>query len=742
MKSKSVFFILSVLLLCQIAIAEESPNIRYSYPLSIGVDYIPLSPVTGIDHTTSVTSIEGRVRLPIPKFPMLQPFVLGGLAIYDVDTSDVPVILGGSLNSGASMPDYEQKNTWDHTHIFAGIGLGFSYRINKEFETGIEIFASAGQSTYPNRVVDSDGQWYPVGEWGFSAGANGKITLNPTYSFSIDVLPTFRYDMSLGNIDDFDGLYFGLGFAAHYRFGQDPDSPQTEVRALKFSIDDFPPVFAAMQKNYVEEPITYITLTNTEKSPLNNLEVNFDQAGYMDSPTLSYELEELAAGESVDVPVYASFNDAVFSTVDVIPLNGEILTTYEYRGQVVTQNRSVTFNLQDKNALIWDDDRKVAAFITPKDSAVRNFASFVADRSSDENTQLLPDQMEKAMQVYHALAALNLGYQSDPASPFVEARGNSLVIDTVSLPRETLARGTGDCDDITVLYNSMLESINVKSGIVTVPGHIYSAVDTGLKPREYKRIHPDRDMTLAFNESLWVLVEITMIGKKGFTEAWRKGMEQWHAYGDDERLRAIYTTANCQEKYKPVGLLETDIGLQYGDPEAFLEPYRRDRDKLGTDILQSIRFEAEKTNSPGNWNYLGVVSARLNRIAEAEIAFQKAATLAPSMLSPKVNLGGIYFLKEQYDQALKTYKSVESIIRDRNKSQSSLALKIYINIAKTLYALNQFDEIQAYMELAKNINPEETARYSYLSGSDSAMETGRAGAVSTEHEILFAEEVE
>ncbi|GAH68908.1 unnamed protein product, partial [marine sediment metagenome] len=29
---------------------------------------------------------------------------------------------------------------------------------------------------------------------------------------------------------------------------------------------------------------------------------------------------------------------------------------------------------------------------------------------------------------------------------------------------------------------------------------------------------------------LWVPVEITMIGKTGFLEAWRKGIEEWSAY--------------------------------------------------------------------------------------------------------------------------------------------------------------------------------------------------------------------
>ncbi|MDA3941602.1 MAG: hypothetical protein PF693_20225 [Spirochaetia bacterium] len=34
-------------------------------------------------------------------------------------------------------------------------------------------------------------------------------------------------------------------------------------------------------------------------------------------------------------------------------------------------------------------------------------------------------------------------------------------------------------------------------------------------------------MTISIDGELWVPVEITMIGKTGFLEAWRKGVEEW-----------------------------------------------------------------------------------------------------------------------------------------------------------------------------------------------------------------------
>ena len=737
-KKLAVGFLLLVFLTVT-AVGQESLNSYYRYPVSIGAGYHPLSPIGDVLRRATVNDISGRVRVPLPFMPALQPFALGGLVTFDSDEADDPTILGGVLDADAVMPDYDERDTWDHRNIFGGLGIGYAHRMTKEFEIGAEVYGGLSQSFYQQRVVTAAGAWYPVGELGLIVGVNGKISLNPSFNLSIDVVPSFRYDRSFGNLPDFDGLYFGLGFAAHYRFGQDPDAPQADVRALQFTLEEMPPVFAAMQKVYVDRPISYVTLLNAEADEVTDLVVEFYQAGYMDSPTLCAEIQSIPAGESIDVPIKASFSEAVFNTVDVIPLNGEIIATYFYRGNPVDQRRSVTFNLQDRNSLTWDDDRKVAAFITPKDSAVLNYASFVSESAGEENTDYLPDALEFAMQAYHALAALEIGYQSDPSSPFEEVQGNPVFIDSVSLPRETLKRGTGDCDDITVLFNTMLESVGVPSGIITIPGHIYSAVNTGFAPRDYARVHPDRDMTLVADETLWVLVEITLIGRAGFMDAWQTGMQQWHTYDNNEAVRNFYSTASCRLEYGPVGLQETDIGLQYGDPEEFLAGFRQDLNRLSDTILAPIRDEASRRNRPRTWNHTGVLAAQLKNYAVADDAFARAAQMDADYLSPRVNLGALRYLQGDYDGALSAFESAEAIV-SLGGATDETALAVYVNLAKTLHALGSYDEAADYLAMARGINPAEAARYSYVASADAS--GGRASSAADGPAILFVDEGE
>jgi tetratricopeptide (TPR) repeat protein len=689
--------------------SQESLTSFYNYPFSVGAGYQMLSPVAGVDRAANIVDLSAKVRVPLPGLPLLQPFAVLGLTSFDSEEGAAPIILGGSLNEGASEPSYDPRDTWDHQTVSFSLGMGYAQRLSREFELGAELSLGLEQSFFPQRVITAEGEWYPVGELGLAAGLSGKLSLNPSYNISIDITPAFRYRRSLGNLPDFDGLYFGLGFGGHYRFGEDPDSPRNDTRAIQFISSGVPEVFAAMQKVYIHTPITTVTLKNIEKNAVTNLEVSFNQAGYMDAPTLCAEIDFLEPGDSVEVPLLAGFNERVFTTIDVVPLSGEITVTYGYRGRTITQTRSVGMNLHDRNALIWDDDRKVAAFMTPKDSAVRNYASFVADRAREDRTDYLPKNLELAMQAYHALGALDMGYQSDPSSPFSEVKGGALALDTVSLPRETLMRGTGDCDDLTVLYNTMLESLNVPTGFVTIPGHIYSAVDTGLAPREYGRIHPDRNMTLVFQETLWILVEGTLVGRTDFLTAWKTGMEQWNRYSGDETVRALYSTRKSQEIYQPVGLQESDIGLQYGSADRFLAAFRKDRDALAAAILGSLKARVDQRETPQGWNLYGAAAARLGQYTAAENAFTRASRLDRTYLSPLVNLGSLKYLKKDYPGALTAFQSALKLI-DPVPEGDPRAASVLLNISLVLEAMDRSDEARSYVARAREADPQTVAQ--------------------------------
>ncbi|HUT65474.1 MAG TPA: hypothetical protein VMZ05_04920 [Spirochaetota bacterium] len=479
----------------------------------------------------------------------------------------------------------------------------------------------------------------------------GRISLNPSYNFSIDINPNIKYLVSLSPLKDFDGLIFGIGFTGHYRFGEDPDSPAAIIRSIRFGETKIAPLFAAMQSYYAKHPVGKISIMNTENQPVYDLKVSFYQAGYMDSPTPSASIPELNAGETKQIDILASFNEEVFRTECITPLTGEVIVTYTSNRRPAEQRQSVSYDLYDKTSLIWDDDRKVAAFITPADSALRNYTSFIRQTCKDDVIPSYCDKLQVAMQVFHALGEIGCMYQVDPTSPFTAVQENPMVVDSVSLPRDTLKRITGDCDDLTVLYCSLLETVGMETGFITVPGHIYACFNTKVPGREYKTVYPDRNMTINVDDELWVPIEITMIGKSGFLEACRKGIEEWIRYTDAPQKRGFYTTRSSQELYRPVGLKETDLGLQYGSRGAIVGRFRNEMGTLVDVIVNDYVRRAKESGKKEDYNRLGIRYAKFAQYPPAEDAFNRALYIDDRYLSTRVNLGNVCFLKGEYQRA-------------------------------------------------------------------------------------------
>jgi len=698
--------------------AEVNYNTYYRYPFSVGVEYQSLTPFGDYGNNYNIYEISAHIRWPFLKTPLLQPTLRLGIMTFDSQ-------------------DIENPKTWDHRHYYGALGMAYSNRFTRNFEVGAEILGGFTEAVFPDLIPDEGKK----GSTNLLFEVGGRICLNPSYNFSIDINPNIKYLHSLSELDDFNGLIFGMGFSAHYRFGQDPDSAAAIIRSIRFEEASLPPLFAAMQSFYVKNPVGTIKITNTEKYSISDIEVSFFQAGYMDSPTPSASIPELKSGESQKVALFASFNEDVFKTEGITPLTGEIIVTYTSKSRPVEQRQSMSYDLHDKTAITWDDDRKVAAFITPADSALRNYTSFIRQACKDESIPVYSEELQVAIQVYHALDEIGCLYQVDPTSPFTSAQENSMVVDSISLPRDTLRRITGDCDDLTVLYCSLLETVGIETGFITVPGHIYACFNTKVPGRSYKSIHPERNMTINVDGDLWLPVEITMIGKADFLEAWHKGIEEWLAYDETPEKRGFYLTRSCQELYRPVGLKETDLGLQYGSKEEIVRGFSQDMGEMVDLVVRDYRTAAEKSSKKEDYNKLGIIYAKFSQYSQAENAFSKALAIDTRYLNARVNLANISFLRGDYQNALTQFNNSLETLQQSGRGESSVALKLILNISKTHYVMKEYDQSKSFYEMAHAVNPEETEKHSYL-GKIASDEVRAAAAVDTRKEILFADEEE
>ena len=691
-------------------------NMYYNYPLSVGVDYSTFNPFSDYGVDTFTYEFALNVRYPLPFDPRITPFVRGGITYVD-------------------SKDNIEPEKWDHKHYFISGGGLFINRINKNFEIGGGLGGGFAQGVFTGLEEDTS-----YGAKNVFGSLLGVIGLNPSYNMNISVMPELKYRHFLSPLEKFKGLSFGIGFSMNYRFGLDPDSPKAIIKSIKLLKAEIPAVFAAMQSYYVNNPIGTIQISNIEDFAINDVEISFYQAGFMDTPAKIITIPEIEKGGEVTVDLPVTFNNNVFETEGITPLNGEIIVEYMSRTRGAKQTFPVKYELHDKTSLTWTDDRKVGAFITPADSALRNYSSYVKQVCKETVNNGFSEKLQSGIQVYYGLKELGCLYQVDPTSPFVSAKGNAMIVDSINLARTTLKRAVGDCDDLTVLYSSLLETLGIETSFITIPGHIYPAFNTGIPSREYMKVHPDKNMTINLNGELWIPVEITMVGEKDFMTAWKKGIDEYRLYDNEPESRGFNITGNAQKIYRPVALKETDLGLQYGEKVNIVSGVEKGLDRLIDVVITHYRDDAEKEDKKTSFNKLGILAAQYGRYEVAEESFNRALEKDKNYIQPKINVGNLYFLQEEYENALRNYHRAEKELENLNRQKSSLYLKVVLNISRSYYELEEYERAGQYYDAMRELNPELAAKFNYL--EKVADDGSRASDMSGGLPVLFGDETD
>lgn len=613
----------------------QNLNAYYQFPVSIGTEYEILSPFGNYGQWFNIYKITANIRIPLPFFPVIQPVIEGGIIRFD-------------------SRDIENPYKWDHYHISASLGIAYSYRFDRFFEIGADTLFGLTQSYFPDLIKDIG----IIGGQNILIQCGLHISLNPSFNLLIDIHPNLKYIQSFYAIDIFNGLMSGLGISAHYRFGKDPDSYPARPDCIRFDNPDFPEfLFSNMQNIYSKKSFAQVNIINKEKHMIKNIDVLFLQSEYMDAPTLCCSIPELKANESRKVDILATFNDKIFQLEGSAakPLTGEIIVYYSYRGRRAEQRLQVAFAIFDKKSIVWDDDRKLASFITPNISSIENYTDFIEQTCKNICFPYYSKNLQLAIQVYYALKDQGCIYQIDPILPLAVAKNNIKVIDKVNFPRETLKWLAGDCDDLTVLYLSILESAGIETGFISLKNHILPAFNTDVPARSFRELNPDIHKAININGNLWIPVEITFLGEKDFISAWEEGIRTYHKHQNNSDL-AFYKTYEAQKIYEPLSLPEIDIGLQYKSSN-IKNNFLKDMDFLLNIISQDLNKEVKKNNSKEGYNEIGILAAKLNNFETAEKAFRNALGIDPAYIDAVINTANLYNIQGFYDKALEYYQT-------------------------------------------------------------------------------------
>jgi hypothetical protein len=478
----------------------------------------------------------------------------------------------------------------------------------------------------------------------------------------------------------------------------------------------FDAVYPVFYKYYDDHPIGSAVLRNSGSVPVENIQVRLFIKQYMDNPKICEVNARLDSGATEEVTLYGLFTNRVLEITEGNKVSVLITVDYTVQARRYTQEFVETIRMHNRNAMTWDDDRKVAAFVTSKDNGVLKFSKNVAGMTKNESSRALNDKLLLGIALFEALNLYGMSYVVDPTTPHREFSRDGQAVDFLQFPRQTLEYRAGDCDDLSVLYNALMESVGIDTAFMTIPGHIFVAFSLDMKREEALKVFSNENDLLYFNDSAWVPLETTALGD-GFLRAWMLGAQQWR--DTPEKKSSVFSTRSAWKVFEPVGFFgNTDLVLP--DSNAVLNRYTDEVNRLVryeiTDRERQLLSEIERDGENlKTVNRLGVLYARYGLEDAAVEQFNRVLNQV-EYLPSLMNLGNVYFIRGEYRRAQIYYERAH-VLDPENGRVLLLLTRVFQRTG------DRSSAEEAFSTLSK-VDPDLAEQYDYL--KDRAFEGGRA----------------
>ena len=312
------------------------------------------------------------------------------------------------------------------------------------------------------------------------------------------------------------GFEFALGLS--FMWGRKREIFQ--IKETKVVVRDIYPAYYQFYNTY---PIALVTVKNLAGHPI-EINVRSYVKGYSVRSKDSGFIK-LNRNETKDIPVTAIFGpnlrDTSRRTPAVIDLEVEARAGSTHRKEA-----SAEIMVHNRNAWNGEID-KLGFFVTSDDEKVLQVSrKFIREQKTEDSDSTAAGNLPAAKAIFEALGKMGLQYQRDPNIPFYKD-------DRVQFATETLNLGHGDCDDLVVLYASLLESAGINTAFVEVTdpqkdlAHLFLLFDAGLSASEGNLISSNEKRYVIREDTrgkkiVWIPIETTLLSR-GFEEAWKTG---------------------------------------------------------------------------------------------------------------------------------------------------------------------------------------------------------------------------
>jgi Transglutaminase-like superfamily len=343
------------------------------------------------------------------------------------------------------------------------------------------------------------------------------------------------------------------------------------------------------------------------------------------------------------------------------------MLSYVSGGAPVQENFTKSIMVEGHNSIDWRDPDSVASFVTPENEAIVAFArAALSSKAAAAVPANIPRSLFAPMVIFNAISAVGTKYQTDPLIPYGDSP-----IDRVTMPQDMLSELRGDCDDLATLYASLLYASGIRARLVTTPGHIFVAVDSGLPASSAAMLEIDGEHTVStWNGKAYIPIEITKLDK-GFLVAWKEASSELARYASDPKQVQTIDLEAAWKLYPPFpgGTAKT----------AKLPPEEKMTALLAIDAKGFEAPIAANITDPKLAIEAGVKAAIRRDVIAAKALFETAFTDKNNKAKATINLGNLDVVNKDYDAAEKHYNDA---IKAGNASEDEIA---YTNLGVVLY---------------------------------------------------------
>jgi hypothetical protein len=299
-----------------------------------------------------------------------------------------------------------------------------------------------------------------------------------------------------------------------------------EKRAELISIDLISEIFPTQADEYIDNPIAIGRVVNLTDKPLivkPSCKIQGVNSEIVQSPPVT-----IAALDTAEVKFYGLISDSYNKE------RSEISSTDFY---LITDNENTDDHIQ-KPLLVngvnsWDGNVKNLPYFIKKDlSYSMDYSKNILSKFKNEL-----DTVSSNLLMYYKIKTLfadfikNVIYVSDPRA----------TAEYVQFPHQTKELKGGDCDDLSVCFSAILESVGIETALVDYKEteglrHVNLLVNTELSPAEAGTITAnDRKIFVRKNEKgedeVWLPIETTSL--TDFETAWKTGSSKFYSEAID-----------------------------------------------------------------------------------------------------------------------------------------------------------------------------------------------------------------